>query len=826
MRSIIFKTTKIKHLIIVALICSFSRYSSQIQAQPLSNSSQLSENFALFNYLHPAGSLFLHFDKNVYLKNESIWFSGYLVDADSINLSIEKVMSVVLANERKEIFGQFKYIMQSGITKGSFKIPDSIPPGRYKIFAYLDDLDRKLAPIYQFSQNITIKALNPNLLVTLTRQETSPADKKATTYLIKVVPSLGTSEQKLQSIPVSYSISGLITKEKLNKNGELVIKIPLELQEAPRKLVVDVGQNPVIQHLEVALPVATGLETVNIYPEGGNLAEGLINQVAMEVKNKEGGSVENTYYLYENTNLIDSIITDKQGTASFWLMPKSGLQYGIRKKSENGAKTALPFAKSNGIALHLKDGVVEDTLNVKLSSILSGRFRIILHNFKNLFADIPVMVDKKGMLVKIDVKALPRGLASITLLNDRNDPVAERLVFIHYNSCTLTDISINKKLYGKREKVTVKIKLSSPGGSLSGISSLACVREDRLNIDDSQDIQTFTYIDNELGKTGYRFHDSILGKKNLERLLLIKGWRRYKWKYISNVKPPDTIGAFEKATINGVVKSFNKTISKPGILRIAGINSNEIVTTDSKGVFKLTPDFFKSQYSTRYTLAAYGIPGASIMVDDQFHKINKIIVDDQTTDLFTLPERKQDEDFVINGLQNTITLKEVKVRSKLIGAVDFSLRKEKQGKNKCGDYICQYNCLMCPFPDHCRITYIPIKDRIYQRHVVIGGVIVLNPTVVYYGCELEGKPTNIVELNGFLTDKEFYPIDEAMVKTSEPLFQTTIYWTPSLKINKDGNAECSFFSGDVEGTYKIVLQGISNGGLISGEQSFYIDSHK
>jgi uncharacterized protein YfaS (alpha-2-macroglobulin family) len=70
--------------------------------------------------------------------------------------------------------------------------------------------------------------------------------------------------------------------------------------------------------------------------------------------------------------------------------------------------------------------------------------------------------------------------------------------------------------------------------------------------------------------------------------------------------------------------------------------------------------------------------------------------------------------------------------------------------------------------------------------------------------------------NGFYKARNFYsPVYEGAAGTkNKPDPRTTIYWTPDIVTDKDGNASFDFFNADSKGIYRLVIEGIDEDGNI------------
>jgi hypothetical protein len=125
--------------------------------------------------------------------------------------------------------------------------------------------------------------------------------------------------------------------------------------------------------------------------------------------------------------------------------------------------------------------------------------------------------------------------------------------------------------------------------------------------------------------------------------------------------------------------------------------------------------------------------------------------------------------------------------------------------NGCGDYVCPSGRLNCYSHRSQSGNSLPVKGRTY---VTNGGL-----NVFYSGCLLDENNKGILPYDGIKMGKEFYKVDLSEATTDNPLNISTIYWSPSLVFDKDGKAEASFYTGDITGRFRIVVNGLAGDNL-------------
>jgi hypothetical protein len=75
----------------------------------------------------------------------------------------------------------------------------------------------------------------------------------------------------------------------------------------------------------------------------------------------------------------------------------------------------------------------------------------------------------------------------------------------------------------------------------------------------------------------------------------------------------------------------------------------------------------------------------------------------------------------------------------------------------------------------------------------------------YNGCDgtLDGR----IYKKGIYAAQEFYPSDYSKISPSQPDNLSTIYWKFLAKVTSNKNAEFPFYTSDISGKFKIIVQG-------------------
>lgn len=92
------------------------------------------------------------------------------------------------------------------------------------------------------------------------------------------------------------------------------------------------------------------------------------------------------------------------------------------------------------------------------------------------------------------------------------------------------------------------------------------------------------------------------------------------------------------------------------------------------------------------------------------------------------------------------------------------------------------------------------------------------------GFELNPKSVSI-NYDGLQRQREFYSPRYENSKQREsrmPDQRTLLYWNPEVITNTDGKQKLEFYTSDLPGKYKIVVEGITNDGWVGSGISFFL----
>lgn len=793
---------------------------SDLKAQLAAGESLTAKTIA-YNATHPNDVLYVTTDKTIYIPTETIWFAGYLIDNplkyDTLQADILSV--ALLRDDTAAVSIRKNYLLRDGLCSGSLTLPDTLSPGNYLLLACTNIANGNGEPIHVFRMPLTVKSATiPNRQVDFGFPETVNQDTLS--IAAKVHFPEGTSASERRKSYLSYHLlNGGRKRAKLDFSGRVVIALPMAEVMASNQVLyttTTIGR----QTKEFNVKLSVGLPdtlSVRFYPEGGDMVAGLRSRVAWEATLSGGVPAQVNAVLMEDGDAIDTIKTDGYGVGVFHILPQSQSKYTLRMLDDNNRITAqtypLPPALSAGFTLEVPNAVANDTLFLHIAGTVSSTVSIAITNMNTRESVVaaPILLENERW-IRMPLNDVPKGLNILTLLDVRGRPVAERVFFAHMGRRNQVAITMNRSDYSTREKVSATLSLmDSEGLSTGGVFTISCVQLPRLDTIQKPDIASHYYM-SPLKQQGSTAQLSIRNTHEssayLESVLLIKGWRRYLWQQLMQVKTDDPFFRGEKLEISGSVQTPSGNPLKEAVnLLVQRDSSRDLLSTDERGFFSIRPE----EITIAEDLSMYArVVDKGQVVDDK-----RISVDDPMETLIqfvaSLPFRTLAP---FESTQSSVQqeLKQGLDMPRVLETVVVSARGRRHayayGANECGDYVCVSGYLNCEVhsassPDN---RPPPVKGQKYYFRTTKGRQLSV-VEITYAGCLWEEDKLAIY------TAREFYGMDnEQLQNTDEKRYLSTAFWKPFTTVAAGQTTAFDFYTSDLPGIYKVTIEGIAENG--------------
>ncbi len=777
------------------------------QEDPLAN------KFEWYEKKNNSPRLFVHFDKNIYTNKEVVWFTGYLLQGNEEETPLHQVLLVNLIHlDDRSLILQKKFLIDRGLSFGQFTLPDSLIAGNYLLLAHTDILKNN-SPEVLFKQTILIKSnIDPLVKAEVKVLHTALKKGDESQLLISTTAKDGTFLPK--PVKITYNYAERTHEKWTDALGQLLVKLPFENQTGQKELKINYTYQKDTGYLFVNVPRKMHQAQVHFFPEGGPLSEGMRQKIGWEIRDEFHRPLSVHAQLLEDGQVIDTLETGSNGIGHFHLRHRSQAIYQLKPihSSLKDSLYLLPKALPIGISLHLPQTLVRDTLSFQIRSNHPGRkVYIRVHRYAAPIVYYPLVLRSAINQIKIPLKALDRGLHTLLITDSLERPLMERLFFAHYPKTSNDELKIELPTteFTQRKKISMELTLDRQ--DLNGIASIAVVQENRLHPLHTNDIETYHYLQNELQDFDPGFQGRVISDSlYVDQLLLIRGWRKYRWTDLLESTPADTAQTLSRLQIEAqVVKKNQHKFLFPSSFTLLNNKEAKILTTDSTGFILIDlPALFSTNERPWYVLLTEKKKDAfQLQIKNHYQLFSRLLSRKLDIPGSSLPSDLQNTMALqLKDDEKAIRLKEVVIQYRADNSMHFL-----KGVNECGDYVCTYNILNCVNHQADPRNSIPVKGRSYLS---TGG----GYELMYQGCST--PPPSFQLLDGIYEAKEFYV--NHYPDPTEPAFVSTLYWNHGLFLKGKEPLTIEFYTGDITGRFKIILQGVSANELLYKEVSFTV----
>ncbi len=342
---------------------------------------------------------------------------------------------------------------------------------------------------------------------------------------------------------------------------------------------------------------------VSFLPEGGNLVMNATNYVAFKATDTSGKGIAVTGKVVDETGQeVAALESTYMGMGKFLLMPKEGEKYFARIDGYPNLRIQLENAQIEGVTLHyqINGDDLQFILNRNFKSGGTQNLTLLAsHKGEELFREDIEMKDFQHP-VTVYKGFFPKGISKITFIDEQDNILAERLVFVQNADEKNLALTSDKMQYNTREKIELQVEslLDSEEDSIVTGLSIAVVNEDYLSKGGKmQNIESYLLLDSELKgplespALYFTDEEDVTAGEKLDLVMMVNGWRRYYWDELKEYFDKPLAGWDDTGlTLEGKVSTLfgGKPVSG-GIVELGPFSSQFLIlkdTTDEQGRFR------------------------------------------------------------------------------------------------------------------------------------------------------------------------------------------------------------------------------------------------
>lgn len=435
--------------------------------------------------------VFVHTDNMCYFVGDTLWYKAYVVRADDLKFTdMSRLLYVELLSPDGIVVERQTVIVSSkGFGSGCFALTDSLYSGFYELRAYTRWMLNFNVTLHRYSRDDKFSFYNKQMAADFFRQWDG--------LYSRVLPVYTKPEQA----------------------GDYTYK---RTYQRPKTRI----QKPKKEDL-----------TVNFFPEGGNLIEGLPNRVAFEVTNQLGEIVNIKGIVTAGDAKVADIATSHNGRGVFVVTPAGKRLRASFTWRGKEYKFNLPKAEEAGATMRVGEG----SIAISSSQLPQDRkygLSIICRGVLKHFQE--VVFDASGKAT-ITIPQLPTGVNDITLFDTKGQVLSDRLIFVNnhdYDGNYITVESEIKNSYSPYEQISVSVKAAGVTEPTNLSLAIRDTRTDEPTYNDGNmmtDLLLSSELKGFIANPAYYFEaDDDKHRADLDLLMMVQGWRKYKWQELSD----------------------------------------------------------------------------------------------------------------------------------------------------------------------------------------------------------------------------------------------------------------------------------------------------
>ncbi len=350
--------------------------------------------------------------------------------------------------------------------------------------------------------------------------------------------------------------------------------------------------------------IASAVKTyhVDLFPEGGDLVDGNLCNIAFKATDEHGRPVK-VYgdVLDNNKKPVAKLITLHDGMGSFELEASAGSNYVARVHLPDSSvqDIALPKVKKIGINMRVNTAPANELeMKITYTDPHLDHKDIIIEAVQNngIIGGYPVKLKHGINVLRLKKADFSTGILRLTIFDESGRPGAERIVFINNNDLFKLSLTKNTVSFDPKSKNVFTLNLKDSKDQPVKANFSVSVTDAAMSTEPGENISSYFLMSSELrgyvNQPGYYFkNNSDTLQKQLDLVMLTNGWRHFKWDTVLKARP-NVLKYFVESSqmIAGQIDNYHDKDNLKIKLMITNADSSKkivMITPDSTGCFVL-----------------------------------------------------------------------------------------------------------------------------------------------------------------------------------------------------------------------------------------------
>lgn len=592
----------------VIILCFYFCLTSFLHAQD-SIISELVNKIEQFNKNFQNEKIYFTTDKEIYQPNDNIWFSAQIFNSvTNAQSDLSKGLKVKIIDKSGQIIEEEKFQIRQSIVSGNFRLPNKLSDGFYALIAYTtwmenDSLNRIFRKFIEIRNNISYDYdLGINIMDDYYTID-KPFKVEAVVYSPKKTPVSGAKVKVLVKADEKVVYKG---DGKTDETGKLVFDITINNKLYRKPLLINCTSKYEGKENTTSSIIYPQPENIKLFffPEGGSILTGFTKQIVIRATDEFGNPV-----------VTEGEISDIKGQfKTQFKTNKNGFGYAIVAVREDSKLKATIFGPANSpkeyfLPEPLKTGTslslikkVNDTLVVRMENSSTNDesdLYCLAYTGGKVFWAAKTKNTKAGIF-KISVRDFPVGIVQIVIFNKNKELIAQRKTFINHKIKMSVDIRTEESIDSGNSKTKLSIKvIDNIGNPVKGNYTVSLTKKLGNLPANVNGINNYTYLfDNDLQTCSI---DSLSEENSeIDFLLLASNSSSSQW-----INTQNNVAYTSKDGISGFVTDYDAKPITNAEVNLVDKSSFEInlVTSDSSGFF-IFPKIEQSFGTKKYSITA------------------------------------------------------------------------------------------------------------------------------------------------------------------------------------------------------------------------------
>jgi hypothetical protein len=505
---------------------------------------------------HPTSQTYIQTDKPLYKPGETIWVRAWNVKKRERAVGSSNQALYELISPKGAVVKQQYVQEQGGTSLSQFDLPPDVPGGEYKL--RVTDNNWRVTEEKPIIVSV-YEAPRLKKKLEFVRKAYGPGDEVEATLEVKRPTGEALAHKPLKATIRLDGVDLQPVGAQTNAHGGAVVrfKLPAQISLGDGLLTVLVDDGGVTESVSKRVPIVLKKVQFEMFPEGGELVEGLPGRVYFEAKTPLGKPADVKGEVVDDKGeVVGQFESVRDGMGRFAFTPRLGRKYKARITAPEGVEDtfALEGIKREGCALNTYDDYdgQEDAVRVAVRCTQAREVFVSAVQQEQTLDLAAVKVPKNATAVvhlkPKDGSLLRRaqGVARVTLWDADKRPLAERLVFRNRRSGLQVELVPDKPSYGPRDQVALKVVTKDADGKpVSAHVALSVVDDTVISYADDKTGHMTSRLLLEQELQGEledpKFYFDLTEEKSAQGLDLLmgtRGWRRFEWKPVM-APPPE-----------------------------------------------------------------------------------------------------------------------------------------------------------------------------------------------------------------------------------------------------------------------------------------------